>query len=256
VARWEIVAHTEIARQMMKLDLRVDDSFQYKPGQFLHLRVTDGFDFLLRRPISLCNYEPETNTLSLVYRISGDGTRALSRRKPGMDVDVLGPLGQGFPIHEEDRHVLLIGGGIGVPPLLEFAKHAHKQGKQVTAIIGFQSRDVVILEKELQQFAQVLVCTDDGSYGHHGRVTDLMSDSLLSSVDRYYSCGPIPMLRAIVRKAEPKLQGYVSLEERMGCGIGACMACVQWTYDAKGERVLQKICKQGPVFEGCEVVFE
>jgi dihydroorotate dehydrogenase electron transfer subunit len=256
MARWKILAHTEIARQMMKLELQVDASFQYEPGQFLHLRVTDGYDYLLRRPISLCQFDSVNRVLTLVYRISGEGTRALSKRLPGMEVDVLGPLGHGFPLHDEDRHVLLVGGGIGVPPLLEFAKQANKQGKKLTAIIGFQTKDVVILEDELQAYADVHVCTDDGSYGYQGRVTDRMTDDLLATVDRYYSCGPLPMLRAVVQKAEPRVPGYVSLEERMGCGVGACMACVQWTYDKNGQKVLQKICKQGPVFKGREVAFE
>ncbi|UOF89185.1 dihydroorotate dehydrogenase electron transfer subunit [Fodinisporobacter ferrooxydans] len=254
--RWTILAHQPVARQMMQLDLQVDDAFAYVPGQFLHVRVTDGHDFLLRRPISLCNFDPDTRVLSLVYRVGGDGTRALAKRTPGMEVDVLGPLGQGFPIHEEDGHALLIGGGIGVPPLVELAKQITAQGKTVTAVIGFLTKDVVILEKELQMYGDVFVCTDDGSYGHHGRVTDLLTADLLASVDRYYSCGPLPMLQAIVGKIEAKVPGYVSLEERMGCGIGACMACVQWTVDEQGNKRLQKICKQGPVFDGREVVFE
>lgn len=229
----------------------------YWPGQFLHIRVSDSFDFLLRRPLSLCEADPERGLLKVVYRASGEGTRRLTRVRPGDSLDVLGPLGRGFPLHTGDRFALLIAGGIGVPPMVQLARALREAGTRAHAVIGFQMVDQVILVKALTDAgAKVSVTTDDGSFGAHGLVTDLLTEGLCAGVDRYYACGPTPMLRAVqgVMQAR-RVPGYLSLEERMGCGIGICVGCVH-SIRREGQVSHLKTCKEGPVFPAQEVVFQ
>ncbi len=255
MARLTILEHKEIARNMMWLAFEAPEDLIYTPGQFLHIRVTDGVDHLLRRPISLCKVLGEKTGIGIAYRVGGKGTKLLQAKKVGDVLDVLGPLGKGFKLHETDRHALLIGGGIGVPPMVELADQLTQNGVKVTSIIGFQSQDVAILVDELSAYGEALVATNDGSLGKQGFVTDYMTDELLASADRFYACGPTPMLRAVQQKMEGKVDGYLSLEERMGCGIGACMACVTSCVMADGTIGYKKVCKEGPVFSAPEVVF-
>lgn len=256
MAIWKVTDHVSIADQMMRLTMEAEGELPaYRPGQFLHIRVTDGFDHLLRRPISLCLVEPDTKQMTIVYRISGKGTKLLSEKRKGDRLDVLGPLGQSFPIHEGDRHALLIGGGIGVPPMLELAKQLTGKGTRVTTIVGFQSAKQAILIEELSAYGEVLVATNDGSLGRQGLVTDYMTDGLLSVADRFYACGPSPMLSAVQRVMQDKVDGYLSLEERMGCGIGLCAGCVHKAKLPDGSIGYRKVCKEGPVFPAQEVVF-
>jgi dihydroorotate dehydrogenase electron transfer subunit len=255
MARLTILEHKEIADNMMWLSFEAPENLTYSPGQFLHIRVTDGVDHLLRRPISLCKVAGEDRkAIGVAYRVGGKGTRLLQQKKPGDALDVLGPLGKGFPIHEGDRHALLIGGGIGVPPLVELADQLTQRGVKVTSIVGFQSKRVAILIEELGRYGEVLVATNDGSLGLQGFVTDCMTEELLASADRFYACGPTPMLKAVQAKLVGKVAGYLSLEERMGCGIGACMACVTSCVLEDGSVGYKKVCKEGPVFPAPEVV--
>lgn len=228
----------------------------YQPGQFLHLRVSDSFDFLLRRPLSLCKADVAQNELTVVYRAQGEGTKRLSCLRQGDTLDVLGPLGQGFPVHKEDRSVLLVAGGIGVPPMVELAHALTVQGVQVTSIIGFQNARQAILLDELRAYGEVRVVSNDGSIGRMGLVTDLLTKAACAQVDRYFACGPTPMLRAVqsVMK-EHGVPGYLSLEERMGCGIGICAGCVHLIKRSDGDVKQVKTCKEGPVFPSEEVVF-
>lgn len=256
MARLTILEHKEIAQNMMWLAFEAPEDLNYMPGQFLHIRVTDGVDHLLRRPISLCKVKgmDGKNAIGVAYRVGGKGTKLLANKKVGDTLDVLGPLGKGFKIHDNDKHAILVGGGIGVPPMVELADQLTQRGIKVTSIIGFQSKNIAILIEELNQYGEVLVATNDGTLGIQGFVTDYMTDELLGTADRFYACGPTPMLKAVQTKMQGKVEGYLSLEERMGCGIGACMACVTSCVMEDGSVGYKKVCKEGPVFHAPEVV--
>ncbi|MFC3040268.1 dihydroorotate dehydrogenase electron transfer subunit [Virgibacillus xinjiangensis] len=218
------------------------------PGQFLHISVPG---HTLRRPISIADVDKDAGTTTILFKINGSGTERLAAYTEEMHLDILGPSGNGFPTATasmEDHTILLIGGGIGIPPLHYLGRTLAEQGKKVIAVLGFQSKSHVFYEKKFQQFAETFIVTDDGSYGNSGLVTDLLDD--VTPFDRYYTCGPMPMLQAVTSKLAHK-DGYLSLEERMGCGIGACFACVIPEAGTSGYR---KICKDGPVFQAEEVV--
>lgn len=226
-----------------------------QPGQFFHIRPSDNWDLLLRRPLSLCLADVERNEVTVLYRAAGAGTLRLSRLQAGDSIDVLGPLGRGFPIVSGDRLALLIGGGIGVPPLVELAKALAGAGTRVLSLVGFQTRSQAVLTDELGAYGDVAVATDDGSLGHRGRVTELLTRERCQGVDRYYACGPTPMLSAVKEAmAAERAPGYLSLEERMGCGTGLCAACVHKI--ARDGRISNlKTCREGPVFPADEVMF-
>ncbi|NGP44316.1 dihydroorotate dehydrogenase electron transfer subunit [Bacillaceae bacterium SIJ1] len=250
----EVVQQREIAESVFEAELYGSLVAQMTvPGQFVHLRVTEGTAPLLRRPISLCDVDVKERKLKIIYRRQGEGTKQLARLRAGDTVDVLGPLGHGFPTDlPEGRSALLIGGGVGVPPLYYLAKQLKNQGIAVRHILGFDTMTSVFYEKEFAALGPTTVTTVDGTYGMQGLVTDaLQADVTDSEADRIYSCGPTPMLRAL-EQALPNKELYVSLEERMGCGVGACLACVCQTYD--GGTSYKKICTDGPVFRAGEVV--
>ena len=219
------------------------------PGQFVHIRCGEGL--LLRRPISVCSCmedEPD-DLLSIVFEVRGEGTRWLAGRELGVSLDVLGLAGNGFDLKPEGRY-LLVGGGIGIPPMLGCAQYT---GGRATAILGGRSRDKIILEDFFREdCAKVLCATDDGSLGHHGFVDALVRREL--SEDRGYdgvlACGPKPMLRNVAKVAEEfGIPCQVSMEERMGCGVGACLVCACDMADGSRKHV----CKDGPVFDSREV---
>ena len=219
------------------------------PGQFVHIRCGEGL--LLRRPISVCSCmedEPD-DLLSIVFEVRGEGTRWLAGRELGDSLDVLGLAGNGFDLKPEGRY-LLVGGGIGIPPMLGCAQYT---GGRATAILGGRSRDKIILEDFFREdCAKVLCATDDGSLGHHGFVDALVRREL--SEDRGYdgvlACGPKPMLRNVAKVAEEfGIPCQVSMEERMGCGVGACLVCACDMADGSRKHV----CKDGPVFDSREV---
>ena len=219
------------------------------PGQFVHIRCGEGL--LLRRPISVCSCmedEPD-DLLSIVFEVRGEGTRWLAGRELGDSLDVLGLAGNGFDLKPEGRY-LLVGGGIGIPPMLGCAQYT---GGRATAILGGRSRDKIILEEFFREAcAKVLCATDDGSLGHHGFVNALVRREL--SEDRGYdgvlACGPKPMLRNVAKVAEEfGIPCQVSMEERMGCGVGACLVCACDMADGSRKHV----CKDGPVFDSREV---
>ncbi len=241
---------------LLTFESPTDLSLGYEPGQFLHFRVTDSFDFTLRRPLSLCAADVENNHITVVYRAQGEGTKRLIRLKAGDQVDVLGPLGHGFPAHEGDKNVLLIGGGIGVPPLVELARQFHESQVRVVSALGFATQAQAILLDELSDCGSLFVATEDGSIGQHGFVTQLLTEDFCVGIDRYYACGPTPMLKAVQRVMKDRnIAGYLSLEERMGCGIGICVGCVH-PIARDGKVVNRKTCKEGPVFLAEEVIFD
>lgn len=219
-----------------------------EPGQFVHIQVSE--DFYLRRPVSISDIDKENKTMTLLYKVMGKGTDAMTEKKVAEKVDVLGPGGQGFPIAKiNTKQALLVGGGIGVPPLYYLGKLLEKKGVQVTSILGFRSAEDAFLVDEFEALGDVYVTTNDGTLGHQGLVTDLFPQ-VKGSFDTYFTCGPTVMLKAVANELSG-VPGYISMEERMGCGIGACFACVVPSNDEKGYR---RICCDGPVFDAKEVV--
>src|SRR5690625_796693 len=216
------------------------------PGQFLHINVPG---HTLRRPISIADVDREAETITILFKIIGTGTKQLSIYQPGMMINALGPNGNGFTLENEapSSTVLLIGGGIGVPPLYYLGKTLAGQNMNIISVLGFQTAVNVFYEQAFKQLGETYIVTSDGTYGETGFVTTVLDK--LPDFDYYYSCGPLPMLQAIKEKLSQK-PGSISLEERMGCGVGACMACVIPT-DKHGS--YRKICKDGPVFATEEV---
>ncbi len=217
-----------------------------KAGQFLHILC--GGEAYLRRPISICDVIEE-KYLRFIFEVRGTGTDELSKRVVGDDIDILGPLGNGFDVHPEDEDaVLVVGGGIGVFPLLNLTRKL--EGK-ATMLLGFRNKDAVVMTDEFESICKdMFVATDDGSCGYHGFVTDILKKILESNkVSRIYTCGPTPMMKLVSSIAmEYNVPVQVSLEERMGCGVGACVTC---TCTVAGAR--KRVCKDGPVFNGAEV---
>ncbi|HIZ55942.1 MAG TPA: dihydroorotate dehydrogenase electron transfer subunit [Firmicutes bacterium] len=219
-------------------------------GQFVHIRV-DGFT--LRRPISICEIGQETGVIRLVFEVRGEGTKALSRINEGDLMDLIAPLGKGFSILPASSRVIAVGGGIGTPPMLETIKHYGANG---AAVIGFRSAAQVILENDfVRTGAQTIVCTEDGSRGVKGFVTDPLRQLLSAGkTDLVCACGPAAMLKAVVALTEELgVRCEVSLEERMGCGVGACLVCACKTVK-DGKEYYAHVCQDGPVFPAEEVI--
>lgn len=220
-----------------------------KAGQFVSLYCEDG-SRLLPRPISICEIDKEDNAIRLVYRVAGKGTDEFSKMNVGMQLNIVGPLGNGFPL--KGKSAFLIGGGIGIPPMLELAKQLDCE-KQI--VLGY--RDDLFLCEEFKKYGQVYVATENGSAGTDGNVLDAIRENGLKA-DVIYACGPLPMLRALKEyAAKNNIECWVSLEERMACGIGACLGCVCKSEhkDMHTNVKNKRICKEGPVFRAEEVDF-
>ena len=246
--RMVVIEQKEIARNIFELTLSgklVED--MKGPGQFVHIRVSDSYEPLLRRPISIASINQELNQFTMIYRAEGRGTSLLSIKKQGEEVDVLGPLGNGFPLNEAKKGdtVVLVGGGIGVPPLYELSKRLVEIGAKPIHILGFQSQDVVFYEEKFSDLGDTHIVTVDGTQGHQGFVTTVLTE-LQNDFSMYFSCGPVPMLAAL-QNMYPTKKGFLSFEERMGCGLGACFACVCKTTE-QTEVDYVKVCSDGPVF--------
>lgn len=245
---------TEIARGLFLMVLDAPGiATQTAPGQFVHLACGEGN--LLRRPISICT--AQAPFVRIVFQVKGEGTKWLSARKAGDKIDVLGPLGHGFDLHALGARPVFIGGGIGVPPMLYMMQAAKLAGAEPAAILGFRNRDAVILEDAFRELGTVYTATDDGSYGHHGFVSDVLREHI-GDFTSVCACGPKPMLRALAQLADGAgLPCQVSMEERMGCGIGACLVCAcELKLRDGGDGVRYgHVCKDGPVFDAKEVVW-
>ena len=218
------------------------------PGQFIAVYTNDQSK-LLPRPISICEADKENGRLRIVYRIAGAGTKEFSAYKEGDTLDIMGPLGNGFPLKK--KKAFLIGGGSGTPPMLELAKNLDCEK---TAVIGYRDKETFLAD-ELRKYADVVIATEDGSVGTKGNVMDAIRENGLEA-DIIYACGPTPMLRAIKQYAEEQgIECYISLEERMACGIGACLACVCQSKEKDHHSNVnnKRICKDGPVFLSTEV---
>jgi dihydroorotate dehydrogenase electron transfer subunit len=245
--RMTIVHQAEIAHNIYELTLQGELVQEMTPGQFVHVKVGDSFEPLLRRPISIANINKETNEFTMIYRAEGRGTSIMARRQVGDELDVLGPIGNGFPVEAcpEGGTALLVGGGIGVPPLYELSKQLNARGIRTIHVLGFQTENVTFYEEQFSELGETIYVTVDGTKGTKGFVTTVL-DEMNPQFDVFYSCGPLPMLRAL-EAYYPEKEGYLSFEERMACGIGACFACVCDTTD-KHEKDYVKVCSDGPVF--------
>lgn len=227
-----------------------------KPGNFLEVKVSDSLETFLRRPISIYNIDKENEVIEFIFQVKGKGTEILSERKIGEDLDILGPLGNGTFSIKNYKKVAIIGGGIGIYPLYELAKNL-KDNSEVNTYLGFRNKELVTLEDEFNNVSsKMIVTTDDGSYKEKGFAIDfLKEDCKLEKPDIIFACGPLPMLKAIQAFAlENEITAELSLEERMGCGIGACVGCAVLTKNKNGEEKYKYVCQHGPVFNAKEVI--
>jgi len=245
-----LVKCNRLSEGIYEMYLKTKAAEYAKPGQFVMVYPKDS-STILPRPISIC--EVCEDSLRLVYRVQGKGTREFSLYKEGESVKVLGPLGNGFPVEAgRGKKSILIGGGIGVPPILELAKAL--KGEDVTVLAGYRNSDL-FLDKDFKKQATLEIATEDGSVGVKGNVMDVIREKNIKC-DVIYACGPMPMLRAIKKYAEENgITAYISLEERMACGVGACLGCVCKTVkkDAHSHVNNARVCTEGPVFEASEV---
>lgn len=237
-----ISANRMIADRIMMM-MMVGDTTGIRPGQFVEIALPGKF---LRRPISVCDCHE--GLLTIVYKVVGEGTAQMAKMQEGETLDVLTCLGNGYDLSKAGDEVLLVGGGVGVPPLFYAARALRAQGKTVRVVLGFNKINEVFAEEDFRRLGcEVTVCTADGSHGVKGFVTDGIEAIGDGAKDAYYyACGPLPMLRALVSKVG--VRGQVSMEERMGCGFGICVGCSIQT-----ENGVKRVCKEGPVFEAGEI---
>lgn len=240
---FEIVTNKALTESVYEMTLAGDTSAITRPGQFVELSLEGYF---LRRPISVCNYDE--GKLTLIYKVVGKGTAQMATLAAGVKIDTLTGLGNGFDTSVEHNHALLVGGGVGVPPLYRLARNLIAEGKQVTVVLGFNTAAEIFYREQFEALGvKVIVATADGSVGVKGFVTDAIAEQV-TDADYFFSCGPLPMLRALTNSLT--IPGQISLEERMGCGFGICMGCsIQTVNGAK------RVCKEGPVFRKEEVIW-
>lgn len=246
----KVVSQEALTEDVFSMWIQVDEIAKAaKPGQFISVYTRDASK-LLPRPISICEIDRALGRLRIVYRVVGAGTEEFSAYQAGDEITVMGPLGNGFPLEIKGRKAFLIGGGIGIPPMLELAKELDCE-KQM--ILGY--RDVLFLNQEFEPYGTVCVATEDGSAGTKGNVIDAIRANGLEA-DVMFACGPTPMLRALKAYAlEQGIECWLSLEEKMACGIGACLACMCQSADVDEHSQVhnKRICKDGPVFRAEEV---
>ena len=235
---FEIKSNEQIAKNVYRMQLG-GDTTGVLPGQFVNIRVQGQF---LRRPISVCNIAD--GILTIIYKVVGVGTEAMSKLAEGTQLDILTVLGNGYDLTKAGDSPLLVGGGVGVPPMYMLARQLREMGKDARVILGFNTKDEVFYEDEFRALGcDVTVTTVDGSHGVKGFVTNALD----GKQSYYYTCGPLPMINALLQAAGTN--GEVSMEERMGCGFGACMGCtIQTTIGPK------RVCKEGPVFPAEELI--
>jgi len=274
----QILLNQKIAPDHFKMVLRLDEfKGAIRPGQFFHIRSGSDYDPLLRRPLSLHRIASKPNVIELLYKVVGKGTQLMSRRSKGAYLDIIGPLGNGFKIEKTQKNFIIVAGGMGTAPLLALCDElAHFRKKNITVIIGARTADYIVCEKEFRDLkADVFVVTEDGSKGAKGLVTDVLVDvikkfdlreqeSSLADKDAsgitigsyrpsvgVFTCGCKEMLKEIAKICKNyKLKAQGSFEERMGCGLGACLGCVINTVNG-----YKRVCRDGPVFDLGEIIF-
>ena len=240
---YKVVANAPLTRDVYRMVLEGNTQWIIRPGQFVNIEL-DGL--YLRRPISICDWDEKT--ITIIYKVVGRGTEQMSKMSVGKELDVLTGLGNGFNAEAECNEALLVGGGVGVPPLYRLAKELLAQGKKVSVVLGFNTAAEVFYADEFRQLgAEVYVSTADGSMGVKGFVTDAIRESGVT-FDYFYACGPLPMLKALCDNCTQR--GELSFEERMGCGFGACMGCSCKTLTGN-----KRICKEGPVMRREEIIW-
>lgn len=249
-----VLSQEQLAEGIFSLWIQTRTAEKAAPGQFMSV-YTEDRSKLLPRPISICEIDKERSALRLVYRVTGEytGTKQFSLLRAGDILPVMGPLGNGFPLERgRGKRAFLIGGGIGVPPILELAKQLECESRQIIA--GYRDKQI-FLREAFEKNGQLYIATEDGSVGIKGNVMDAVRENGLEA-DIIYACGPAPMLRAVKAYAmERETECYISMEERMACGIGACLGCVckSRETDAHSNVKNKRICKDGPVFLSTEV---
>ena len=237
-----ILSNEALTDSVYKMVLRGDTSAITASGQFVNIQLDGMF---LRRPISVCDYDAET--LTIVYKVVGKGTEAMGAMVPGKELDILTGLGNGYDLSLSGQKPVLLGGGVGVPPMYNLAKKLMAEGKDVTVILGFNTKSEIFYEAEFQALGcKVIVATADGSYGVKGFATTPLAEL---DYTYFYTCGPEPMLKAVYKATNTS--GQMSFEERMGCGFGACMGC-----SCKTLTGYKRICKDGPVMKKEEILWE
>ena len=238
---YQITENKPLTDTVYQMKLKGENPKKILPGQFVNVKIDSLF---LRRPISVC--DADDDSITIIYKVVGKGTKELSQMKEGT-LDILTDLGNGYDLTLSGQNPVLIGGGVGVPPLYKLAKELIKEGKNVTVILGFNTKEEIFYEEEFKALgAKVYVTTVDGSYGIKGFVTEALKDLEYSC---FYTCGPMPMLKSIYKNTNTS--GQFSLEERMGCGFGACMGCSMKTKSGN-----KRICKEGPVFVKEDLLWE
>lgn len=237
---YKILSNQPLTKDVYKMVLEGDTQYITAPGQFVNIALDGKY---LRRPISICDYD--NTTITIIYKVVGDGTAQMSKMQSGQILDVLTGLGNGYDISKSTKP-LLIGGGVGVPPMYNLAKTLVKNGQMPTVVLGFNTKDEIFYENEFKALGcETIVATADGSYGIKGFVTDAMAGL---EYDYFYTCGPLPMFKAIYNATQ--VSGQFSFEERMGCGFGACMGC-----SCKTKYGNKRICKDGPVLVKEEIIW-
>lgn len=229
-----------------------------EPGQFVMLKTSNTLDPLLKRPISIHRINKAEGTIALVYQVIGRGTKLLSQITQG-ELEVMGPLGNGFYWKKDYKKVAIVGGGCGIAPLPALAEELVKDGKEVYVLLGAQTREKLLCVADFQQLGcKVQVTTDDGSYGTKGFVTEILQEFILNTkIDQVYCCGPLPMTKGVIKLTKENLiPCQVSLEERMACGIGACLGCACKVRNEDGTITYKKVCHDGPVFASSEVIID
>ena len=248
----ELIEKEEVIKDVFRFKVKADKIAEIaKPGQFLEIKVSDSVEPFLRRPISIYNIDKENGTIEFIFMVKGKGTTILSTRKVGEKIDILGPLGNGTFTIKDYKNVAIIGGGIGIYPLHEAAKQLKENGVNVNTYISFRNKDLVHLEKEFKEVStNLILSTDDGSYGKKGfAINFLKEDCKKEKPDAILACGPLPMLKAVQEFArEENIYAELSLEEKMGCGVGACLGCAVKTVN-NNEEHFSHVCKDGPVFD-------
>ena len=254
----ELVKKEQLKNDIFKFSVKapeiVNDS---KPGNFIEIRVSDQTEPFLRRPISIYNLDKENGILEFIFQVKGKGTKILANKEAGEGIDIIGPLGFGTFKYENYNNIAIIGGGIGVFPLYELSKCAKNENKTVNTYLGFRNKDYVVLEEEFKNVSdKLIITTDDGSYGEEGFAINFLKEDLKKqNIDCIYACGPLPMLKAIRNLAiEKDIPCQISLEEKMGCGLGVCLGCaVKTARSTKENPEYWHVCKGGPVFQAKDV---
>lgn len=236
-----VISQNRMIADRTYMMMLVGDTTGILPGQFVMIEMPELY---LRRPISVCDCHE--GLLTLVYKVVGEGTQKMAEMAEGTTLDIITGLGNGYDLNRTENQILLVGGGVGVPPLFYAARALRAAGKEVQVVLGFNSISEVFAVEDFKRLGcEVTVCTADGSLGVKGFVTDAIADQ----APYYYACGPLPMLKALVKKIGTN--GQVSMEERMGCGFGICVGCSMQTKNG-----IKRVCKEGPVFSADEICWE